>query len=158
MFLPPIQLPDPTVPVGVTLVATTSGAGVQIYTCRKVAGPAPQWQWVYDAPEAELTDSATHKPIAKHFKGPTWVWRDGSTVTGTVIMKTPADPGTIPVLLLQTAHPAGSPIGFLSQVSFVRRSAPHGGAAPAAGCDAAHAAKVERVPYTSTYTFYRGSQ
>lgn len=154
-FPPPPQIPDPTVPVRVTTVATTIGTGVQIYTCRKVPGQAPEWQWVYESPEATLADSTTHQPVAKHFKGPTWVWRDGSTVTATVLMKQPAVPGTIPVLLLQTTHPAGAPTGFLTPVAFVRRSEPHGGAAPPINaCSAAHAAKTIRVPYTSTYTFY----
>ena len=156
MLLPPVQTPDPTVPAHVTIVATAPARGVQIYSCLQVPGTQPEWQWVFQTPEATLVDPNTHEPVAQHSAGPTWVWRDGSTVTGKVLQKTPAaNPANIPSLLLQAAHPAGNPTGVLSAVTLIRRSDTQAGTAPATGCDATQSGTVLRVPYTALYTFYK---
>jgi hypothetical protein len=126
---------------------TAEARGVQIYRCN-------QQTWVFQSPEATLYDPATHKQTGTHAAGPAWTWKDGSTITGKVLQKSPSpDPANIPWLLL-TATPTGITTGSLSNITLVRRSDTHGGTAPTTGCDAQHADTLLRVPYTATYTFY----
>jgi hypothetical protein len=129
-------------------ILTTTGKGVQIYTCQQSAtGP----QWIFQAPKATLID-ASGKPVATHGAGPIWISHDGSTVKGEVLQKTSPDPTAIPWLLLNASATTGS--GIMSRVEFIRRSDTHGGNAPATGCDAQHLNTTSRIPYTATYTFY----
>ena len=44
--------------------------------------------------------------------------------------------------------------GLLDTGAFVTPRPPAGGAAPATGCDAAHANAETHVPYTAIYTFF----
>lgn len=128
---------------------TATGKGVQIYTCQQSAtGP----QWVFQAPEAILTD-ASGKSIGTHGAGPIWISTDGSSVKGEVIQKTVSpDPNAIPLLTLKAISVAGN--GVMSKVEIIRRTDTHGGIAPTTGCDAQHLNATVRVPYTATYSFY----
>lgn len=142
---------DPTVPAGAPVLYTTQGRGVQIYRCDAGAG-APAW--IFEGPEATLFREGATEPVGTHGAGPTWTWKDGSSVRGKVIQKRASpDSGSIPWLLL-AAEPAAGTAGALSPVVWVRRSETHGGNAPTGGCDAAHAGTVARVEYTAAYTFY----
>ena len=136
-------------PAGQQAILTTTGKGVQIYTCQQSAtGP----QWIFKAPEATLTD-ASGKPVATHRAGPIWISHDGSTVKGQVLQKTASpEPNAVPWLLLKASATTGS--GIMSKVEFIRRSDTHGGNAPTTGCDAQHLNTTARIPYTATYTFY----
>ena len=130
----------------------TDGQGVQRYRCSEKDAID---QWTFEAPEAILFDHTTHHQVATHGAGPSWVWKDGSSIVGNVLENTPSpDPASIPWLLLE-AHTTGSIIGALTPITRVRRSDTHGGNPPATGCDAAHANTVVRVPYTATYSFYQ---
>jgi Protein of unknown function (DUF3455) len=128
---------------------TATGKGVQIYTCQQAAsGP----QWVFQAPEATLTD-ASGRQIGTHGAGPIWISTDGSSVKGEVIHKTASpDPNAIPLLELKAASVSGN--GVMSKVEIIRRDDTHGGIAPTTGCDAQHLNATVRVPYTATYGFY----
>jgi hypothetical protein len=130
-------------------ILTVAGKGTQIYLCQQTStGP----QWVFQAPEANLTD-ASGNPAGTHSAGPSWNSKDGSSVKGVVLTKSPSPETTsIPWLLLRATDPAGS--GIMAKVEFIRRSDTHGGAAPTTGCDAQHLNTGARVPYTATYTFY----
>ena len=144
--------PDRTLPpVTAHLAYTARGEGVQIYRCTRQDAT---YGWVFQSPEATLTDPATHQPLGTHGAGPTWIWSDGSSITGKVLEKSSPDPASIPSLLLATT-PTGSTKGALTSITFVRRSETHGGNAPATGCDALHANTTLRVPYTATYAFYQ---
>jgi hypothetical protein len=136
--------PDPAA----TPIVTAQGKGVQIYRCQdKPDGAA----WVFVAPEATLYQGA--EKVGTHDAGPTWRWKDGSTVSGKLLVSQPAPDGkSIPWLLL-TATPGPTP-GTLAQVSYVRRSDTQGGAAPQQGCDAQHLGSLVRTDYSATYTFY----
>jgi hypothetical protein len=149
------QIADVTRPPSNTQVsATVLGRGVQIYRCESPSGTQPAFQWTLVAPDATLMDPATKQQLGTHSAGPTWTWKDGSSVTGKVLQKRPSpDPASVPWLLLE-AHPAGTTAGMLSDVAYVRRSNTNGGAAPSAGCDAQHQDSLLRVPYEATYTFY----
>jgi hypothetical protein len=139
--------PDPSV----TPLPPVAGKGAQIYHCQQQQGtPA----WVFVAPEATLY--ADGQAVGTHSAGPTWRWKDGSAVTGRVLVNQRApDSASIPWLLL-AASPAidSTPTGMLAQVTYVRRSDTHGGMPPA-GCDARHLGAVARVPYAAIYTFYK---
>jgi Protein of unknown function (DUF3455) len=125
---------DTRAPEGQRAVLTATGKGVQIYACQNA-------QWVFQAPEARLFD-AGGKEIGTHGAGPVWTLRDGRTVKGTVVAKSDApDKGDIPWLLLK-----GN-----GSFEYIRRSETHGGVAPAGGCEAGRALRVD---YSAVYTFY----
>lgn len=150
-FVP--QVADTTLPPGEAHpVHVVEGKGVQIYACRQQEG---KFGWVFEAPEAKLFERSTHEEIGSHGVGPSWTWKDGSSITGKVKEKSPSpDADSIPWLLLQASRRSGV-AGDLSDVVWVRRSDTHGGNAPATGCDAQHAGQTVRVPYTATYSFYK---
>lgn len=143
--------PDPSV---VPLPPVT-GKGVQIYHCQQQQGTAA---WVFVAPEATLYSGA--EAVGTHGAGPTWHWKDGSAVTGKVLVNQPSPNGVAIPWLLLAASPAldSIPGGTLANVTYVRRSDTRGGSAPANGCDAKHLGAVARVPYSATYTFYKAPE
>ncbi len=125
------------------------GEGVQIYTCAQ-AGSG--YAWRLKAPDATLLDAAGHK-VGHHFAGPSWQAADGSTVVGTARVTSAApDAGAIPWLVLDITSRSGA--GVFAQVRAVTRTHTKGGAAPATGCDAAHAGAETRVPYSAEYTLF----
>lgn len=145
------QAADPTTPPAtVHARLTTTGIGVQIYSCKQNGAT---FAWEFQEPQATLFDVSTHQPVGTHEAGPTWTWNDGSILTGNVVQKLPSpDAGSIPWLLLETTASGGN--GALSHVTMVRRSDTQAGAAPATGCDAQNVGVVIKVPYQATYTFY----
>jgi hypothetical protein len=145
-----LAAPDPTVPPASRPALTALGTGVQIYTCQQQG----IYAWVFQSPEATLTAASTGETLGTHSAGPTWTWKDGSSITGKVTQKLAApNPKDIPWLLLE-ARPGSATVGALTPVVWVRRSETQGGQAPAAGCDAEHAGVIVRVPYRATYTFF----
>jgi hypothetical protein len=142
--------PDPSV----TPLPPVTGKGVQIYHCQQQQGALA---WVFVAPEATLYSGA--EAVGTHSAGPTWHWKDGSAVTGKLLItQPPPDRASVPWLLL-AASPAidSAPNGMLAHVAYVRRSDTHGGMPPA-GCDARHLGAVARVPYAALYTFYKAAE
>ena len=138
-------------PANAVPVATAQGRGVQIYRCTPQAST---FQWIFEAPEADLFQPGTGQQLGTHGAGPTWTWTDGSSITGKVLAKQPSPvAGAIPLLLLQT-HPANPVNGRLSTVTLVRRSETEAGNPPQPSCAARDAGTTLRVPYTATYTFY----
>jgi hypothetical protein len=141
---------DPTVPSTGRPALTALGTGVQIYACQKQA----TYIWVFHAPEATLTAIGTGETLGTHSAGPTWTWKDGSSITGKVAQKLVAsNHKDIPWLLLE-AHSGSAIEGAFSPVIWIRRSDTQGGQAPATECDAEHAGTTVRVPYHATYTFF----
>jgi hypothetical protein len=126
-------------------LAVLRGEGVQVYRC--TAGG-----WVLDHPEARLLDESG-KQVGTHGAGPSWQYQDGSTLQGVAVEKTPSpDTASIPWLVVHVTEHRGA--GFFTPVQTVRRTATHGGAAPAAGCDSSHLSAWTRVPYSATYSFF----
>src|SRR5262249_39648136 len=107
--------------------------GVQKYTCQATATGAA---WTFLAPEATLFDSYGSK-VAIHFAGPTWQYKDGSSVVGTKVAGATVDTTAIPWLLLTAASHGTSP-GKLADVTAIQRLSTTGGNAPATGCDTSH--------------------
>ena len=127
------------------------GKGVQIYTCQASGGT---YAWALKAPDATLAD-ARGKVIGKHFAGPSWQASDGSTVVGESVNVSPSpDARAIPWLVLHAKSHAGN--GAMATVQYIVRERTEGGVAPASGCDAGHAGKEVRVPYSAVYLFFRG--
>jgi hypothetical protein len=142
--------PDPSV----TPLPPVTGKGTQIYRCAQQQG-APAW--VFVAPEATLYAGA--EAVGAHSAGPTWRWKDGSAISGKLLITQPSpDRGSIPWLLL-AASPAidSAPSGMLARVTFVRRSDTHGGLPPG-GCDVRHLGTIARIPYAAVYTFYKAAE
>lgn len=123
---------------------------MQIYACTAAGGG---FKWTLKGPDAKLLD-ASGKELGTHFAGPTWKLADGSMVQGELVANRPApQPDAVPWLLLRAK--AGSASGSLAGVAFIRRTATHGGVAPATGCAAAaDTDKTVRIPYSATYDFY----
>jgi hypothetical protein len=142
--------PSTDPPPSARVVLEAKGDGVQIYTC----STAPDGlKWVFKAPDAKLLD-ASGKVIGSHFAGPTWKLTDGGEIQGELIASKPAPAAdSVPWLLLH-AKP-GTAVGSMAGVEFIRRTATHGGVAPASGCgSSADAGKTQEAAYTATYTFY----
>lgn len=127
------------------------GKGMQIYTCAAITDG---FGWRLKAPEADLLD-AKGVPYGKHFAGPSWQAKDGSTVVGEPMNATPSPRAdAIAWLVLRAKSHSGS--GVMEDVAFIVRTATRGGSAPKAGCDAAHINAELRVRYSATYLFFRG--
>jgi hypothetical protein len=130
-------------PAGTVLLLEAAGEGSQVYSCT-------DGHWTLKAPDAKLLD-AHGQVIGTHFAGPTWRLEDGSEVKGKAIASRPAqDTSSVPWLLVQAVPGSGS--GKLANVSYIRRTETHGGAAPTQAC----ASGEQRVPYTAKYSFYTG--
>ena len=97
------------------------------------------------------------KRIMKHFGGPTWQARDGSTVVGQRVDGVTVNATAIPWLLLSAASTSTGPWGdLLVDTSFIQRVATTGGLAPAAvKCKATTTGAVVEVPYTADYYFWK---
>jgi hypothetical protein len=125
------------------------GEGVQVYSCQMIGD---DYAWTLKGPDAVLRDGIG-RTVGRHFAGPSWEAQDGSIVVGEPLIASPApQAGAVPWLVLKAKSHAGA--GRFANVAYVVRSATQGGAAPATGCDAAHAQKESRQPYSATYTLF----
>jgi hypothetical protein len=126
--------------------------GVQIYECSANKDQPAHFEWVFKAPEAELSDR-TGRRLGKHYAGPTWESTDGSVVVGELKARGDSpDPGAIPWLLLGAKSNSGA--GVFSQVKSIQRLQTVGGKAPSAPCGRDNTQEVARVPYKAAYYFY----
>jgi hypothetical protein len=133
-------------------VLITYGQGVQRYVCKTADKPAGSFAWTLKEPQAKLYDAADHE-IGAHSAGPAWQLTDGSKAVKKKVL------GTFPALeldgvpwLLVEIESSGA--GLLAGTRYVQRVDTVGGAAPATGCDAAHAGASLDVEYRATYIFY----
>jgi hypothetical protein len=138
---------------GQSLFLEARASGVQIYECSSKAEAPDTFAWNFVAPEAQLADRSG-RPIGRHYAGPTWELRDGSSVVGAVVARDPGpDTGAIPWLLLEAKSTSGT--GTLTRTRSIQRVRTVGGVAPLSPCTQALAHTVIRVPYTATYYFYQ---
>jgi hypothetical protein len=134
------------------LAQRAHAAGVQIYRCSPNKSDTARFDWLLQAPEADLLDHAGHK-IGKHYAGPTWEARDGSKVLGEVVARAPSPvPNAVAWLLLSAKSTSGA--GVFGSVRFIQRLHTVGGNPPAGGCDQVSAGGEVRVPYSAEYWFY----
>jgi Protein of unknown function (DUF3455) len=147
----PASIPESLrVPEGQPLLLRVAARGAQIYSCKAKAAEPAGFEWVLQAPEADLFDGRGAK-VGRHYAGPTWESVDGSRVVGEVMQRSPVQ-GAIPWLLLRAKSNEGA--GALAGVKYIQRVDTIGGVAPSAGCDAAHAGAEARVEYSANYDFY----
>ena len=148
---PSPQVPDAIrAPAGVAVALSARASGSQIYTCQ--AGADGKFSWTLKAPDAELRDQSDHV-IGKHFAGPSWKLKDGSTVTGKATAHADSpDADSVAWLLVTVVSHSGN--GLLDNVTTIQRIHTHGGKAPVDGCDAAHSGAETKSSYTADYYFY----
>jgi len=131
------------------LAFVLAATGVQKYTCSATATGAA---WTLVAPDAALFKNR-HR-VGTHDAGPTWRYRDGSSVVAAKAADATPDASAIPWLLL-TATGHGGERGKMTAVTSIQRLSTTGGRAPAAGCDADHMGAASDVPYSADYFFYQ---
>jgi Protein of unknown function (DUF3455) len=138
-------------PTGEAVVLRAHATGYQIYVCGP--GEAGQMRWTLKAPEAVLRDDRGAR-IGKHFAGPTWQLKDGSTVAGKAAAHADSpDKESIPWLLVSATGHTGD--GVLARVSSIQRINTRGGKAPAdSKCAAAKPGTETRRRYSADYLFY----
>lgn len=144
---------DIRVPAGHKLFLSGHAVGVQIYACNATPDG---FAWGLVAPRATLYDHKG-KRIMKHYGGPTWEARDGSTVVGARVAQASVDPTAIPWLLLRaTSTSEGRHGDDLAKTAYIQRIATTGGLAPAAAdCNAQAVGRQVEVPYTADYHFWK---
>jgi hypothetical protein len=119
--------------------------GVQIYRWNGTA-------WAFVAPSAKLyANEKSNGVIGTHYAGPTWETNRGTKLVGAVAKRCPADPKSIPWLLLRVASVEGS--GLFHDATFIQRINTVGGNAPAAAGTVI--GEEANIPYTAEYVFYR---
>jgi len=122
--------------------------GVQIYACRSGA-------WALVAPRATLYGD-NRQVVARHFGGPTWQARDGSSVVGRRVDGVTV-PGAIQWLLLARASSSVGPDGDrLAGTTHIQRINTVGGLPPGAALCVTEAMEVE-VPYEADYVFWKAT-
>lgn len=143
-------------PPGARPAMVVAAHGVQIYECRAADGEGTRHEWTFVAPQADLFDASGLR-IGSHGAGPHWRADDGSRVVGAVKARSAApQAGAMPWLLL-VAHSTGGE-GAFSRVTHIQRVNTVGGAAPAQGCDRAHAGRSIAVGYRADYRFFTGPE
>jgi hypothetical protein len=149
---PPDVPAEIQVPAGNKLFLRVHAVGTQNYTCNGSGA------WGPSVPAAELFDKHG-KLVGTHFGGPTWQYKDGSSVVGLKIAGVfvpppPAPAVAIQWLLLQKVSTNTGPDGGdkLTHTTYIQRINTTGGLAPAGACITRTPA---RIPYTADYYFYR---
>lgn len=123
--------------------------GFQVYACAQAAGA---FAWHLKGPDAVLTNDAGAE-MGRHFAGPSWQAKDGSTVVGETLVASPSPAaGSIPWLVLRAKSHSGD--GAFASVGYIARLQTEGGAAPTAGCDQSRAGAEARVPYNAVYVLF----
>ncbi len=144
--------PTLAVPGNPKLAQEALATGVQVYRCSPSEEKAAPPRWVLEGPDAALY-TVDGIRLGHHGAGPTWMATDGSQVVGAVVAQVPSpDEKGVPWLLLNAKSTQGR--GVFAHTAYIQRVKTTGGKAPAEGCDAAHAGRQVRVPYTATYYFY----
>ncbi len=149
----PPQVPDNLKPPATeAILLMASGKGKQIYACQANPQDNTKFEWVLERPQADLFNSEG-KRIGRHYEGPTWEASDGSKVTGEIQQRAQAPrAGAVPWLLLKAKTAQGP--GAFGRVTYIQRANTMGGAAPADGCDRAHAGREAAIDYQADYYFY----
>jgi uncharacterized protein DUF3455 len=144
---------DINVPEGNEMFLAAHATGVQIYSCN--ATPTG-FAWGLFAPRANLYDGKG-KLVATHFRGPTWQYKDGSTVVGQRVNGITVDPTAIQWLLLSAASwTTGAEGDRFANTSYIQRLSTVGGLPPAAEtCNESSIGTTQEVGYSADYTFWK---
>jgi hypothetical protein len=130
--------------------------GVQIYACHSVADG---YAWRLLAPRATLTGE-NDMPLGRHYGGPTWEARDGSTVVGVREAGVSVDPAAVDWLRLRAdSRTAGADGDRLADTTYIQRINTVGGRPPAAGeCDEDVVGEQREIPYSADYVFFKAAE
>jgi hypothetical protein len=138
-------------PEGNNMYLTVHAKGDQIYLCGLDAGV---YAWKWQAPDAKLYDVQDQALVGSHGAGPSWEYKDGSSVKAKVIQKSSTtDKSSVPLLLLEVTGHKGD--GLMAKATYIQRINTLGGVAPLSDCDANHLGSEKRVAYSADYNFYR---
>jgi Protein of unknown function (DUF3455) len=138
------------VPDGNSAYLTVHAKGDQIFHCVLKAG---EYSWKWHAPEAKLYDTQKQALVGSHGAGPSWTYKDGSSIKAKAIQKIDApDKASAAWLLLEVTEHKGD--GLMAQASYIQRIDTKDGVAPSSGCDANHLGSERRVRYSADYVFY----
>lgn len=156
VFLPVIVSADASIPEAIRVPAgheamlSVHAKGDQIYQCSLDNG---KYAWQTQAPDARLFDEQG-QIVGKHYSGPIWEYKEGSSVQGRVVNKVDVAPDSaISWLLVEVVgHKGNSPF---AKASFINRINTKGGLPPIKGCDANHLGSEQRVSYSADYVFYK---
>lgn len=137
------------VPEGNKLAFSLDASGDQVYVCQ-ASGSA--YAWTLQAPDAKLYNTRG-KEVGTHYAGPTWEYKDGSSVVGTKVAAFTPDTTAIPWLLIQaTAHDG---TGKMDDITYIQRLETIGGLAPdASTCTAANVGSLAPVEYSAVYYYF----
>jgi len=136
------------------LIMHAFASGVQIYKVTQSVTDPNVYLWSFVAPSATLYYDANYSLIiGTHYVGPTWETKSGSTVVGSVQVKSVQDITAVPWLLLGAV--SNSPMGFFKKVNYIQRLNTVGGIAPTTGADADHLGQQDSIYYTADYYFYQ---
>ena len=146
---PPVVPPAIQVPAGTKLFLVVHATGTQNYTCNGSGA------WGPAVPAANLYNKHG-KQVGTHFAGPTWKYKDGSSVLGAKVAGVTATPGAIDWLLIKEVSTTTGADGgdTLTDVTYIQRLNTSGGLAPAGACVAATTASTA---YSADYYFYRAA-
>lgn len=134
-------------PPGEEVVLVAHASGSQLYVCQ--AGTDGKLAWTLKAPDAKLRDDQG-AVIGSHYAGPTWKYKDGSSVTGKAAARVDSpDADSIPWLLVTVTGHSGE--GLLGRVTSIQRVNTKGGVAPADACTQGSESKST---YTADYYFF----
>jgi hypothetical protein len=123
--------------------------GEQIYACTKQADGS--FAFTQHNVRAVLAGGIRHSFVKDDAGPPQWVAPDGSSVTGTLISKTPNGADNIAELDLDLTQ-TGKDEGLFADAVEVLRLNTVGGVAPAGSCDPKKQ-PIAKVPYKADYVF-----
>ena len=151
---PPDVPPEIQVPAGNKVFLKVHAVGTQNYTCNGSGA------WGPAVPAADLFNKHGHL-VGTHFAGPTWQYKDSSSVVGVklagvFVPPPPAPAVAVPWLLLQEVSTNCGPDcgNKLTHTTYIQRINTTGGLAPAGACVTGATASI---PYTADYYFYRAA-
>lgn len=153
--IPPVLAASPASQLALRLHAV----GAQIYVCTAASNAhgtdGASYAWTLKAPEAVLYDETGKTVVGSHMAGPTWIYKDGSTVVGAKLAQEKA-PRTddIPWLLLRAVSHQGR--GVLANVTYAQRVNTSKGKPPTTGCQESSLGREARAAYSADYYFYVG--
>jgi hypothetical protein len=137
------------VPEGNKLGFVLDAYGTQIYVCQ---ASGTSYAWALKAPDAKLYNTKG-KEVGIHYAGPTWEYKDGSSVVGARLAAVTPDPTAIPWLLIEATTHEGS--GKMDGVTYIQRLETVGGLAPAAAsCTADNVGVLAPIEYSATYYYF----
>ncbi|HWA39430.1 MAG TPA: DUF3455 domain-containing protein [Burkholderiales bacterium] len=139
------------VPPGHERVMTLTASGTINYECRARTGMAGAYVWTVSAPDASLRHWSGWR-VGRLYAGPTWAYRDGSRLRGTLLGAISAGADRLPDQLWK-AQPLDR-AGEFALVTHIRRTNATSGPPPATACDASRVGREAKAQYAADYSFF----